>query len=379
MNRLVALVFEGGRRQGEISGWVGRARQELALSLCIKLALSEAFDEVTLITDNPLLYDRAATIAAVSAELDPCCGGNYHFGARLGQALGSRPGDGFVYMGGGSGFFMTIPEIVRFAEMVRDNPGAVVSNNPFSADMFGSSDSGAVAQLDLPPSDNAVPMIAAAAGMRMLALESSIGSAFDVDTPSDLLVLASAIPHLAPGEKAVLDVIVSGPVEPALGRLRQARDVLGTGFSEVALIGRVSPATVMELNRITHCRLRVFSEERSMRAFGRDVPGGARSLIGRHVEAIGPEGFFADLAWCCDAAFIDTRVLFSHMRAALSQEQRFASDLGLHDRIENPAVAQFVKSACEAQLPVVIGGHSLVSGGVRVLATAEHSTQSDVV
>jgi len=87
MNRLVALVFEGGRRQGEISGWVGRARQELALSLCIKLALSEAFDEVTLITDNPLLYDRAATIAAVSAELDPCCGGKYHFGARLGRRL----------------------------------------------------------------------------------------------------------------------------------------------------------------------------------------------------------------------------------------------------------------------------------------------------
>jgi hypothetical protein len=378
MNRLVALVFEGGMRQGRINGWVGRAREELALSLCRKLVLSEAFDDVTLITDNSLLDDRAAAIDGVSIELDPYCE-DYHFGARLGQALGSRSGHGFIYMGGGSGFFMTIPEIVQFAEMVRNNPGAIVSNNPFSADMFGSSDSGAIARLDLPPNDNAVPMVAGAAGMRMLALASSIGSAFDVDTPSDLLVLASAIPLLAPGERAVLDVIGSGPVEPALDRLRRARDVLATELSEVALIGRVSPATVMELNSRTHCRLRVFSEERSMRAFGRDVPGGARSLIGRHVEATGPEAFFDDLAWCCDAAFIDTRVLFSHMGAALSQEERFASDLGLHDRIENVAVARFVKAACKARLPVVLGGHSLVSGGVRVLATAEHSAQSDVV
>lgn len=378
MNRLVALVFEGGRRQGKISRWVRQAREELALSLCRKLVLSEAFDDVTLITDNPLLADRTAAIDGLSTELDSCCE-NYHFGARLGQALDSRPGDGFVYMGGGSGFFMTIPEIVQFAETVRDNPGAVVSNNPFSADMFGSSDSGAIAQLDLPPNDNAVPMIAAAAGMRMLALESSIGSAFDVDTPSDLMILASSIPRLASSERGVLEVITSGPIEAAMGRLGRASDVLETELSEVALIGRVSPATVKELNARTRCRLRVFSEERSMRAFGRDVPGGARSLIGRHVEAIGPEAFFADLAWCCDAAFIDTRVLFSHMGAALSQEERFASDLGFHDRIENLAVARFVKAACEARLPVVLGGHSLVSGGVRVLATARHGAQSDVV
>lgn len=378
MNRLVALVFEGGRRQGKISRWVRQAREELALSLCRKLVLSEAFDDVTLITDNPLLADRTAAIDGLSTELDSCCE-NYHFGARLGQALDSRPGDGFVYMGGGSGFFMTIPEIVQFAETVRDNPGAVVSNNPFSADMFGSSDSGAIAQLDLPPNDNAVPMIAAAAGMRMLALESSIGSAFDVDTPSDLMILASSIPRLASSERGVLEVITSGPIEAAMGRLGRASDELETELSEVALIGRVSPATVKELNARTRCRLRVFSEERSMRAFGRDVPGGARSLIGRHVEAIGPEAFFADLAWCCDAAFIDTRVLFSHMGAALSQEERFASDLGFHDRIENLAVARFVKAACEARLPVVLGGHSLVSGGVRVLATARHGAQSDVV
>jgi len=375
---LVALVFEGGRRQGEISGWVERVREELAISLCRKLASSGVFDDVVLITDGPALADRAGAIDGVSVELDRCCD-NYHFGARLVQALQARAAMGFVYMGGGSGFFMTVPEIVNFAEMVKNNPEAIVANNLFSADMFGTASSDAIARLNLPSNDNSVPMIAGAAGMDLVALPPSVGSVFDVDTPSDLLVLASVIPQLAPEEAAVLDAIRSGPIEPAMSRLAEAREVLGRDFAEVGLFGRVSPATTMDLNTCTRCRLRVFSEERNMRALGRDVPGGARSLIGKHIEAVGPEAFFADLAWCCDAAFIDTRVLFFHMRADLSQEERFASDLFLYDRLADNGVARFVKAAAEAGLPVALGGHSLVSGGVRLLAAAEHGGRCDVV
>jgi hypothetical protein len=105
-----------------------------------------------------------------------------------------------------------------------------------------------------------------------------------------------------------------------------------------------------------------------MRAFGRDKPGMARSLIGRMVEARGPEAFFADLAWCCNAAFIDTRVIFSHMGANLSQEERFSSDLFLWEKVRNADAACLVQAALDAEIPVMLGGHSLVSGAVRALA-----------
>jgi hypothetical protein len=105
-----------------------------------------------------------------------------------------------------------------------------------------------------------------------------------------------------------------------------------------------------------------------MRAFGRDKPGMARSLIGKMIESDGPGAFFANLAWCSDAAFIDTRVLFAHMGAALSQEERFCSDLFLWENVTSGDASCLIQEALDAQIPVMLGGHSLVSGAVRALA-----------
>lgn len=105
-----------------------------------------------------------------------------------------------------------------------------------------------------------------------------------------------------------------------------------------------------------------------MRAFGRDKPGMAKSLIGAMIQTRGAQGFFSDVAWCSDAAFVDTRVLFAHMGAHLSQEERFCSDLFLWEEVRDAPAARLVRAAYEAQIPVMLGGHSLVSGAVRALA-----------
>lgn len=105
-----------------------------------------------------------------------------------------------------------------------------------------------------------------------------------------------------------------------------------------------------------------------MRALG--LEGQARSLIGLHLEAVGPAAFMQHLAALGQAAFLDTRVLLAHRRSAASREDRFLSDLGRWEAIQDPFLRDLTKAAVEAPIPVVLGGHNLVSGGLMALVEA---------
>jgi hypothetical protein len=140
---------------------------------------------------------------------------------------------------------------------------------------------------------------------------------------------------------------------------------------EVVVAGRISSATWARLEATTLARVRVFSEERGMKADARE--GVARSLLGFYLDAVGPDGLFAALGRLADSAFVDSRVLFAHLGLTLSTEDRFQSDLGNWQRVRNPLAAQFTRAACVAPLPVVLGGHSLVSGGLWALVDAAWS------
>lgn len=363
----VGLVFEGGRFTGDVESWVARAREEMAVLSARRLAETGLLDRVVFITDRPTLAERAASESGVDA-LVCASDGRFHFGHRLAQAIGELDAAGFVYMSGGAGLLMDGDELAGFVRAVAARPDAIVANNVYSADMFGAADSEVLLSADLPEADNGVPMAVHMGGNPAVGLPPTIGNAFDVDTPSDLLVMIEVIPKLAPYAQCVLDAVATGPVGRAMGTLAAARAALSRELAEIALFGRVSPATVADLNVRTTCRLRVYSEERGMRAFGRDKPGMAKSLMGVMIDARGPERFFADVAWCCDAAFVDTRVLFAHMGVDLSQEERFCSDLFLWEGMHDARAMRLVRAAYEAQIPVVLGGHSLVSGAVRALA-----------
>lgn len=365
----VGLVFEGGQHSGDVEGWVARAREEMAILLARRLVDTDLLDKVVFVTDRPALAERAASLAGVDTAVTPDeSASSFHFGRRLAQVIAEYDAAGFIYMSGGSGLLMNMDELAGFVLATQERPGCVVANNVYSADMFGAADSQAALPAELPATDNGVPMTAHAAGIPVYGLPPTTGNTFDIDTPSDLVVLGDVIPILAPYAQCVRDVAARGPVERAVPVLAAARAALARDLAEIALIGRVSPATVADLNSRTTCRLRVYSEERGMRAFGRDKPGMARSLIGKMIESDGPGAFFANLAWCSDAAFIDTRVLFAHMGAALSQEERFCSDLFLWENVTSGDASCLIQEALDAQIPVMLGGHSLVSGAVRALA-----------
>ena len=112
-----------------------------------------------------------------------------------------------------------------------------------------------------------------------------------------------------------------------------------------------------------------------MAASGRQAAGQARSLLAAHVDAVGIQRFFEELAGMADAAFIDSRVILAHHQLWPSAADRYASDLGEFARIENPFLQKFTQAAVEASFPVVLGGHGVVAGGLYALIAARAELQ----
>jgi hypothetical protein len=121
------------------------------------------------------------------------------------------------------------------------------------------------------------------------------------------------------------------------------------------------------LRRRRPCQARVFSEERGLKASGREERGEGRSLLGFLLEEVGPERFFRTLSKLADLALIDSRVLFAHMRKWPTAQDRFLSDLLRAEEVQDPEIREFTAAAREAPIPVILGGHSLVSGGLYAL------------
>ena len=98
----------------------------------------------------------------------------------------------------------------------------------------------------------------------------------------------------------------------------------------------------------------------------------AASVLGALLERDGPGSLGTHLATLADAALIDTRVLLAHRsgadeRAWPRAEDRFASDLLLPDAISDPWLRDLTRAAAEAPIPVLLGGHTLVGPGARLV------------
>ncbi len=64
-------------------------------------------------------------------------------------------------------------------------------------------------------------------------------------------------------------------------------------------------------------------------------------------------------------------MLLAHKRISASREDRFLSDQGAADAISEPFLRVFTRSALGATITVLLGGHSLMSGGL--MALNEHA------
>lgn len=291
----------------------------------------------------------------------------FHFGERLAGLLRAYAAPVHVYLGAASIPLLPVTALAQaIAEVAQAKHPYALTNNLYSSDWIVLNCPEAVQQLPhrLEKDNSLGWVLKTEAGVEVRGLPANAATRCDVDTPADLLGL-SLHPGLAPNLRAYLQ---SSPHDAS--RWQQAERVLHTPGRQVALIGRVSSAVWSYVESRTQVWIRVFSEERGMVASGRQAAGQVRSLVAAHLAQLGPEAFFADLSEMADAVFFDTRVVLAHQRAWPSAADRYASDLGVVQDIHDASLRQLTEAALRAPMPVVLGGHGVVAGGLYALLEA---------
>ncbi len=358
-----AVIFEGSAPASPVSRMMARVRQAALLDNLDKMASVKAVKEVYLVTNERELAEpaRAAGATVFVNDIPP---ESFHLGRALAELVDGQRLQKVFYLSGAGCPLITASELNGICRLLQDRERLLYTNNTQSADMVAFTVSGPLTGADLPAVDNSLAWaLRDHLGLEQELMPHSLGLIFDLDTPSDVLVLAAG-PFASPRTRTVLDTL-----ELDCSRLERAKAVLRGHYQEVALVGRVGAPVMARLNANLKLRLRVLSEERGMKALGRIESGEVISLLGLLLEHAGLERFFDYLARVARCAFIDSRVLMAHYRYQFSEAERFLSDLGLWQEIRHPWLKSFTRAAVECPIPAMLGGHSLVSGSLWALSS----------
>lgn len=358
--RRAAVIFEGGDSpQNDLHETLTGLRHAVTLDTVEKY-IAAGLETVILATNFPALAQAAERLGAHiwdTRDEYP-----FHFGQVLQRIVGEMGTEQVLYTSGAALPLISRAEIQWILDALDRHAPCVVVNNLQSVDLAAWNPAHYVQRIEPPDSDNFLGWLLREAGMERVLIPNSAGIHFDLDTPTDFQILA--LSRLAgPRTNAALKA-VSWPMD----RLQAAAAVLESDLPEVALVGRVGTPVVDYCNKYLRVRLRVFSEERGMKALRRAEEGLVVSLMADMIDELGPRRFFRSLESICSAVFFDTRVAFANRGRKVSDWDRFHSDLGMVDAIRDPWVRAFTEAALECRVPVVLGGHSVVAGGLWVLA-----------
>lgn len=307
------------------------------------------------------------------------------FGDRLTALLRDRPSRasrGVVVLGAGSIPLARARDLRAFVVAASSAERGALANNRYSADVVAIARADRLPPVPPLPGDNALPRwLEEVAGWTVRDLRRRWRLGVDLDSPLDLLL----------AERAGLRV---GRRHDSLARSSEridaVSDVLADRRAQVVVAGRTSARSVRWLERRTAARIRALVEERGLRAsttlalatpeasertdatHARRPP---RSTLGLLLDRDGPAALGAILAELGDAAVVDSRVLLAHRLGPDEArwpcpEDRFASDLLEPGAISDPWLRELTTSALEAPIPVLLGGHTLVGPGIRLVARA---------
>lgn len=366
------VIFAGKQGTSALERLVYDSHRAIARDLIANAAAIGGFAPIVVATSQPA--SLSGLPSNVLIEPTPPDAG-FHFGKTLAGIVARHSMSRLLYIGGGSCPLLSANELTALRDAVAHLDQSLIANNFFSADFIGFHPASALRAVDLPRKrDNGLArQLALEGNLENEPLEPTIASMFDVDTPTDLAVLALH-PLCGPAARAyVSQPEVAGQLAPHMARLRETMPTFVRPEEEVILAGRVSAQLWPLLRRDLACRMRVFSEERGMSTSTRPV----RSLLGFYLEQAGPEGFFKSFAQMGDALFLDSRVLFAHGGRNISGHDRFAADLGLITEINDEFTRELAAAAWDADLPVVMGGNAAVSGGLWALADAAWRLHDD--
>ncbi len=349
------ILLHGGAGTGEAEGMVARARLAAA-GVSARAAREGGFGNVVLATNDAGVGDDSS----YSIDRD-APGEAFSLQKRVLGLVEQLDAGAVAVMGAGALPFLKAEDYAAVRQALAGGGDVAVTNNFYSSDLTGWSPATAIARVGALERDNVLPRrLRDEAGCEVTVLPRSVRTAFDLDTPADLVVLA-----LSEATPAAIREVLPPEGRLPLAPYRAIMPLLCDPDAEVLVAGRVGSATWAHLERETACRVRLVSEERGMAS----VPEGhtARSLVGRLLEELGVERFAEELASLADGVVLDTRVLLAHAGLQASREDRFQGDLLASERVTDPWLRDLTAALAGAEVPVLAGGHSLLSGGLMAL------------
>ena len=340
MSDVAVLILhpEPGPRAGELERWVALARAATAER------------------------HRRGFLAAGATDVTVTGGApdGIAFGARLRSFVARSPANGIVVLGSGAIPMATSGDRRAFVEAAAADGRRALTNNRFSADVVAVSQAEILRKIPDLPTDNGLPRwLAEVGGYEVTDLRRRWRLGVDIDGPLDLVLLGSA------ARMPAADV-----VDRVTVRLAAVRAVAADPRAELIVAGRTSASGLAWLERRVAARTRAIVEERGLRTAiaGQRPP---RSVLGSLLDRDGPASLGRLLAEVGEGAIVDSRVLLAHRFGADQTtwplpEDRFASDLLLHERIADPWLRELTRAAASAAIPIVLGGHTLVGPGLRL-------------
>lgn len=314
------------------------------------------------------------------ASREDAAGGS--FGGRLARLIAEHRIRRLVVMGSGAVPLLRVRDAEHLIGAAAAFGRRAATNNRYSSDVCAISDAWALRSIPALPSDNALPRwLEEQAGFSVTDLPGRDRLAIDLDTPLDLALIG--LDRRAPAGLAAL----AAAHELTVPRLEALRALSTDPRRELLVFGRTGSRTLRWLERNVRCRVRFLAEERGLRASSplaiatdaapRDTrpprpPRPPRATLGRLLAQRGPEALAAIVGELADGAILDSRVLMAdrvgHEESHWpSSGDRFASDLLRPDEVTDPWLAALTRSAGTAPIPVLLGAHTLVGPGIRLL------------
>lgn len=357
MGLIDIVIFEGGyKSQYHWEGIMAKARLWAVIDT---IFLTKEFPEVNNIivcSDNKDLLEQCYKVGAIPEYT----GGEFHFGETLRKIINKYNILNTIYFGGGSSPLLTSGDMRLLIDSLINGNNTVISNNLQSSDIVAFRPASVINSIFLPNNDNDLAYYLMSGGLNFLLLPKTLGFSYDIDTPADLNILM----YGAHNKSNLKSFLLTQQI--MMDKTEGIVDILRQDYKEIALIGRINPETVRVINKLLKSRIRFYSEERGMKALKRENI--SLSLLGFFLEEVGPRKFFDYLSTVCDGALIDTRVIFSHMKCNPSPKDKYYSDCQEVDNIENEFIRSFTKEASVSRIPILLGGHNLVNGGIWALS-----------
>lgn len=309
---------------------------------------------IILSTSSEILVDR---LDGTDVEIIPDDGeGEFHFGVRLNKIIEEYQIENLLYFGAGSGVLLNVEDFEALVSLL-DREGAVaIANNFYSTDFIALKPADKL--LSIPPvdRDNLLGWKSREAGYDFYELQRSGKTQFDIDTPVDLLSLKMN-DDLGRYMRGYLTSVSSFGIN-----FEDYLPYYTDSGAKIVLAGRIGASTWNYLERNAACRFNVYSEGRGTYASSGSEGKKISSLLGSLVSSTNWDDFFAFLSETGDILFLDTRVLYYCNGLWPSCADRFWSDLKQPEKINSDFVKELTRAALDCDKPVILGGHSLVSG-----------------